>query len=52
MKDEEAVCSLPQVQQLKAATENLLNEGENIDTLNSYKEAVKNLLNIKCSFPV
>ncbi|XP_059141814.1 small ribosomal subunit protein mS35-like [Physella acuta] len=52
MKDEEAVCSLPQVQQLKSATESLLNEGENIDSLNSYKEAVKNLLNIKCSFPV
>ena len=47
MNDEEAVCSLSEVQQYKVAVEELFNEGENIETLNNYKAAVTGLLNLR-----
>lgn len=47
VSDDEALCSLPEVKQFKVSIEEIFNEGENIDTINQYKNAVKTLLNIK-----
>lgn len=47
--DAKAVCELPEVQQYKTAVENLFNDGENIETLKSYKAAVEKLLQLKTS---
>ncbi|CAL1539875.1 unnamed protein product [Lymnaea stagnalis] len=46
VSDDEALCSLPEVNKYKVAIEEIFNEGENIDTINQYKNAVKTLLNI------
>ena len=45
--DSSAVCDLPEVQEYKAAVEDLFNDGENSENLNSYKAAVEKLLNLK-----
>jgi len=37
---------LPEVQTYKTAVEELFNEGENIETINNYKNSVKKLLNL------
>ncbi|RUS70841.1 hypothetical protein EGW08_021400 [Elysia chlorotica] len=45
--DASVVSDLPEVQQYKEAVENLFNDGESIETLNTYRMAVEKLLNLK-----
>uniref|UniRef100_A0A0B7AXU3 Small ribosomal subunit protein mS35 mitochondrial conserved domain-containing protein n=1 Tax=Arion vulgaris TaxID=1028688 RepID=A0A0B7AXU3_9EUPU len=47
VSDDEALCCLPEVVKYKVAVEELINEGENIETINKYKNTVKELLNIQ-----
>ena len=44
LEDEDAILKRKDIQLVKKTTEKLINSGENIDILNEYKNAVKNLL--------